>query len=124
MRDERKYRDDLERRFLDDALRTRTRGFRLLVVAALMWLYILARLLLPPGILLGSGGEHGAGCDGPLLFEEIRSGYDDGIADVCVLEPWPMSSLSSRSPSPSGWPAPSSTCAVSSAPTSVTTSGP
>ncbi|MFC9461031.1 hypothetical protein [Streptomyces sp. NPDC056983] len=90
MRDERKYRDDLERRFLDDALRTRTRGFRLLVVAALMWLYLLARLLLPPGVLLGSGGEHGAGCDGPLLFEEIRSGYDDGIANVCVLEPWPM----------------------------------
>ncbi|MFF2474831.1 hypothetical protein [Streptomyces sp. NPDC058066] len=37
MRDERKYRDDLERRFLDNALRTRTRGFRLLVVAALIY---------------------------------------------------------------------------------------
>lgn len=90
MRDERTYRNDLERRFLDQALKTRTRGFWLLVVAALLWLYVLARLLLPPGVLLASGGEHGAGCDDPLLFEEIRSGYDDSIADVCVLEPWPM----------------------------------
>ncbi|MFF1395955.1 hypothetical protein ACFVZD_19320 [Streptomyces sp. NPDC058287] len=67
MRDERKYRNDLERRFLDQALKTRTRGFWLLVVAALPWLYVLARLLLPPGFLLASGGEHDAGCDGPLL---------------------------------------------------------
>lgn len=36
MRDERTYRNDLERRFLDQALKTRTRGFWLLVVAALL----------------------------------------------------------------------------------------
>ncbi|MGX1675751.1 hypothetical protein [Streptomyces sp. NPDC055400] len=90
MRDERTYRNDLERRFRDHALKTRTRGFWLLVLAALPWLYVLARLLLPSGVLLASGGEHGAGCDDPLLFEEIRRSYDVSISDTCVLEPWPM----------------------------------
>ncbi|MFD3478084.1 hypothetical protein [Streptomyces sp. NPDC058695] len=90
MRDERTYRNDLERRFRDNALKMRTRGFWLLVLAALPGLYVLARLLLPPGFLLASGDEHGAGCDDGLLFEEIRRSYEDGISNTCVLEPWPM----------------------------------
>ncbi|RVU22529.1 hypothetical protein EOT10_21435 [Streptomyces antnestii] len=89
MRDDRTYRNDLERRFLAGALKTRTRGFWLLVAAALMWLFLLARLLLPPGIFLASGGHGGSGCDGPLLFETVRGSYDGRVYDSCVLDAWP-----------------------------------
>ncbi|MEU6659889.1 hypothetical protein [Streptomyces sp. NPDC046821] len=86
MRDDRTYRNDLERRFLAEALKMRTRGGWLLVAAALMWLFLLARLLLPSSVFLAAGG---GSCHGPLLLETVRESYDGRVYDSCVLDAWP-----------------------------------
>ncbi|GAA2322359.1 hypothetical protein OKJ48_42815 [Streptomyces kunmingensis] len=83
MRDEAKYRDDLERRFLAESQRLRGRGLLLLWIGGLLWLYVALRLLLPWSVL-GADPDCGA-----PLFERIELGYEDGVSNPCSVVPWP-----------------------------------
>ncbi|MFJ8824395.1 hypothetical protein ACIREE_21730 [Streptomyces sp. NPDC102467] len=83
MRDEKKYRDDLERRFLTETQRMRGRGLLLLWIGGLLWLYVALRLVLPWPVL-GADPDCGA-----PLFERIELGYEDHIRNPCSVSPWP-----------------------------------
>ncbi|MET9497768.1 hypothetical protein [Streptomyces sp. NPDC006552] len=83
MRDETKYRDDLERRFLAETRRMRGRGLFLLSAGGLLWLYVVLRLVLPWSVL-GADPDCGA-----PLFERLELGYEDSVRNPCAVIPWP-----------------------------------
>ncbi|MEU6847087.1 hypothetical protein ABZ930_34985 [Streptomyces sp. NPDC046716] len=82
-RDETKYRDELERRFLAETQHHRSRGLALLGVAGLLWAYVALRLLLPWAVL-GNDPD----CDAPL-FEDVFIDGDGRFRNPCAVEAWP-----------------------------------
>ncbi|NEB80723.1 hypothetical protein G3I40_36765 [Streptomyces sp. SID14478] len=84
MRDEAKYREDLERHFLAETYRYRKRGLGLLGAGGLLWLYVALRLVLPWSVL-GADPDCGA-----PLFERLEDGgFDSGVRHACAASPWP-----------------------------------
>ncbi|MBO1336002.1 hypothetical protein [Streptomyces sp. VRA16 Mangrove soil] len=83
MRDETQYRDDLERRFLDETARQRGRGLVCLWIAGLLWAYVALRLVVSWKIL-GADPD----CDAPL-FSQVDPDYAYESATACAVNPWP-----------------------------------
>ncbi|MGY0019065.1 hypothetical protein ACVHNB_08780 [Streptomyces sp. YJ-C3] len=83
MRDETKYRNDLERHFLAETQRMRGRGLALLWTGGLLWLYVALRLVLPWSVL-GADPDCGA-----PLFERLDFDYEGAVVNACSVSPWP-----------------------------------